>query len=131
MDAGCVVHQRLHGVRYALHRYGFYSPLTGTTVGQLTHVGCLRWLGATDELARRPMRAGTVVGFSVGTLDATHLAAKWRASALEPACIAPEGSDRTNHRQDQSVLSVLLHQSALSPRTPSGFLGFSVHQDID
>lgn len=37
----------------------------------------------------------------------------WRDCALEKECISPEGSNRTNHRQDQSVLSILAHLNSL------------------
>jgi hypothetical protein len=35
----------------------------------------------------------------------------WRAGALDKDCIAPAGSSRRNHRQDQALLSYLVHQA--------------------
>ena len=39
---------------------------------------------------------------------AEHIVRRWHQCALQRCCIAPEGSNKTNHRQDQTALSVLV-----------------------
>jgi hypothetical protein len=56
---------------------------------------------------------------------------QWKACALTKECIAPAGSSRQNHRQDQAVLSVLAQQYDLTRKIPTKFYGFKIHQDID
>ena len=46
-------------------------------------------------------------------------------------CIAPEGSDRKNHRQDQALLTVLAHLMGLAPPSEQSHLRFRIQQDID
>jgi hypothetical protein len=59
----------------------------------------------------------TLVGFAVGSTppaasDALYrdIVVPWKRCALVKDCIAPPGSSRANHRQDQAVLSYLVHR---------------------
>jgi hypothetical protein len=110
LDAGNLVLGPLDNVRRRLLTDGVYSPRSGGDVARWTHPGTLRFLGASSELLDKPNRTGGLVGFNAGYPGVTELVERWRQCALEPDCIAPFGSDRTNHRQDQAVLTVLLYQ---------------------
>ena len=41
-----------------------------------------------------------------------RLVGRWRYLALKPDVIAPQGSNRSNHRQDQAILTLLLIEAA-------------------
>ena len=58
------------------------------------------------------------MGFAVGSAPAPAREAvyrtivlPWKTCALAKDCIAPAGSSRKNHRQDQAVLSYLVHRA--------------------
>ncbi len=61
----------------------------------------------------------TLVGFAVGSASGGRRARRsscsvvvpWKACAMAKDCIAPPGSSRENHRQDQAALSYLVHRS--------------------
>jgi hypothetical protein len=60
----------------------------------------------------------TLVGFAIGTAPTAarealyrDIVVPWKACALVKDCIAPPGSSRANHRQDQAVLSYLVHRA--------------------
>ena len=63
--------------------------------------------------------------------EAREIIHKWKELALVKECIAPVGSNRSNHRQDQSILSILIYQSTLWQKMATSLLGVKVHQDID
>src|SRR4029077_12521212 len=72
--------------------------------------------GNPDDYADRPNADATLVGFATGTAPPAArerlyqtVIAPWKACALDRDCIAPAGSSRRNHRQDQAVLSYLVH----------------------
>jgi len=66
----------------------------------------------------RPNADATLVGFAVGSgsddtrarLD-REIVRPWTACAMDRNCIAPKGSSRRNHRQDQAALSLLAHRA--------------------
>lgn len=107
LDAGDLVHARLHRVRSLLAGEGFWSPASSGVLRQWTHPATLAALGAGPELLDRRNRNGAIVGV---TIRAAALVDAWRAAALDPDVITPKGSSRDNHRQDQAVLSVLAYQ---------------------
>ena len=114
-----------------LHGSGFYTTRSSGTVRDWTHPGMLAALGISPRdaaLLDGPNCNAAVVGFGPGNETATslELLREWRACAMSEACIAPEGSSRKNHRQDQAALTVLAARRGMGPESrpwPHGFLG--------
>lgn len=131
LDAGNLVHERLRRVRQVLRVEGFYSPTSPGTIAQWTHPGTLEYLGASSQLLSRPNRNGAVVGFNPARAGIGDFVDCWKRGALDARCIAPEGSDRSNHRQDQAVLSVLAYQfqQKLGFTLVDELLGITIHND--
>lgn len=68
----------------------------------------------------RPNADATLIGFATGHPSADvrervyrDIVLPWKACAMTKACIAPPGSSRRNHRQDQAVLTGLVHRCGL------------------
>lgn len=131
LDAGCVVTEPLFHIRWILRRFGFYSPASTGTIRQWTHPKTLAWFGVDPGLLDRRQRAACVVGASHAVPEARRIVQVWKECALQRDCIAPPGSDRTNHRQDQAVLSILVEQSTLQPVLTREWHGVEAHRDID
>jgi hypothetical protein len=110
LDAGNLLHAPLTCIRQVLHRHGVYTPISGGDIRQWTHPGTLRYLRAANDLLAKPNRNAACVGLNVAKPGILHLAERLESCALDPRCIAPPGSNRLNHRQDQAVLSVLVYQ---------------------
>lgn len=97
-------------IRNAMLRYwedyrGFYS---GTSSGDLktwTFPATLAVLNVPQDLLTTTNCNAAFLGFSLAVHE--PLVKPWLKCALDVNCIAPEGSSRANHRQDQAVLSCL------------------------
>ena len=77
--------------------------------------------GYTDETLRAlPMANGAIVGLQT----CSRLLWEWAQCASIKACIAPPGSSRGNHRQDQSALTLLLYR-VLGIRSMPRNVGFA------
>jgi hypothetical protein len=132
LDAGVVVKEPLTALRAAIGKCGFYSPRSAGTIPDWTHPKMLACLGVDADWARDKLNlAACCVAFDPSFAAARELARRWREGALIRDCIAPEGSDRSNHRQDQALLTVLAHLAGLAEASEPNLLGFQTHQDID
>jgi hypothetical protein len=50
-----------------------------------------------------------IVGFHGHSAASQDLVREWASCATRRGCIAPEGSSKQNHRQDQTALNLLLY----------------------
>lgn len=110
LDAGNLVERPLTALRRDLAVHGVYSPVSSGTIAQWTHPGTLACMKVPPEMQLRRNRNAAIVGMGGGAnAPALEICRRWRALALDPACIAPSGSTRNNHRYDQAILSILLY----------------------
>jgi Protein of unknown function (DUF1647) len=131
MDAGNIVTGPLNTLRKIVNNVGMYSPVSQGLIVEWTHPETLKYLNVSKNLMRRRNLTGACVSAKYENLKARNLVCQWKHCALTRECIAPEGSSRKNHRQDQAVLSVLAHQSGITKGMPTSNYGFKIHQDID
>lgn len=131
MDAGNVVTEPLAWILRIAKKIGMYSPYSSGCISDWTHPKTLEFLNVPDRLLKMPNLNGACVAAYYHNPEARSLVNQWKTCALERDCIAPAGSSRQNHRQDQAVLSVLAHQSGITKKMPARSYGFKIHQDID
>jgi hypothetical protein len=102
------------------------------TLQQWTHPGTLASLGVEPaEYGQRPNVDATLIGFATGHRSAAirervyrEVVVPWKACAIVRDCIAPAGSSRRNHRQDQAALSCIVHRHGFAlAAEPGGQLG--------
>jgi hypothetical protein len=134
MDAGNIIIKPLDKIRKILNTVGFYSPLSQGKISNWTHPKTLELFNTTDKSTLKKKNLnGACVAASYDNLNARELIGSWSKYAQQKEYIAPEGSGRHNHRQDQALLSVLAHKlipDTAECMTKSKF-GFKIHQDID
>lgn len=120
MDAGNVITSAtgLDKVEELLEKDGFVSAVSSGSIAKYTHEGMFTHFGLNKEemvaTDRRITKGrglacnGALVGFKAGTQGYKKIMVPWVACAYEKLCIAPHGSSRKNHRQDQSALTMLV-----------------------
>lgn len=131
MDAGDFITEPLVWIRRIVDQHGFYSPRSTGDVRKWTHPGTLEYYGFPNNLLHKPNLASGVVAMNYHNERIRQLAEAWKEGALEKRSIAPEGSSRANHRQDQAVLTVLAYKMDLVKGMPTRYYGFDVHRDND
>ena len=104
---------------------GFVSESSVRTTQRWVHPGMLTYLGA--EGLDVTNCNGALVGAARFHRHYADIVEPWVRCARVEACIAPPGSNRRNHRQDQAALTVLAHQAGVACRR----MHLSVHYHHD
>ncbi|KAI8377553.1 uncharacterized protein BYT42DRAFT_593796 [Radiomyces spectabilis] len=112
---------------------GFWSPRSAYTMRRYTHPGLFRHYGIQpSEYGKKANCNGAAIGFDVDNKTVVDsLILPWYKCGLEKRCIAPPGSSRKNHRQDQAALTLLVYRSGHSCKYPSRmFHQLQIHRDV-
>jgi hypothetical protein len=135
MDAGNMITEPLRLLRRETRRAGYYCPRSPGTIGEWTHPGMLAYFGLpANWKAGLPNLNGACVAFDMRTRHGTKLVHEWAEHALIRECIAPPGSSRANHRQDQALLTVLAYRAGRrhhGRKSTRQLLGFKIQQDVE
>mmetsp|Transcript_10875 Transcript_10875/g.33535 ORF Transcript_10875/g.33535 Transcript_10875/m.33535 type:complete len:279 (-) Transcript_10875:34-870(-) len=105
---------------------GFLSDRTVNSTKRWCHRATLAKLGHPDGLDV-PMCSGALLGASRADPAYDSVVTPWADCARDRACIAPPGSSRLNHRQDQCTLTVVAHNKGYT--CPRGHYSVKYHQD--
>lgn len=86
-----------------------YTPTTMGIIKNWTHPTCLKYMDG-DRFKEYAPRNAAIIGINYNIDWVKLLIKEWRDLALVKECICPDGSDRSNHRQDQAVLTLLFYK---------------------
>lgn len=132
-DAGDRIVGDMRSVEEVIQRQGVYSPISAGTVRMWTHQGCLDWfvIEEGNPILGLSPRNGAIVGFHLGNGSAWRVLEEWADLAQKRECIAPVGSSRENHRQDQAVFTILYYRFTGGLGLCNEPIGILTHQDCD
>lgn len=130
-DAGNRLDGPVGGLKSVIERQGVYSPISAGSVRKWTHPACLQYMNVPDSMLEMSPRNGAIVGFDLSNIHAWEVLEDWYRLAQIKECIAPEGSNRSNHRQDQAVLSVLYYRFTNNTDLYTSYINMKTHCDID
>lgn len=90
---------------------GFWSPKSTSYMGKWTHPGMFKFFKANiKEYKYKSNCNGAAIGFdTTNSTIVNDIILPWFECGLQKDCIAPPGSSRANHRQDQAVLTYLAY----------------------
>lgn len=108
LDAGNFVQRKMWLVRSALHFKGFYTRLNPHNNADWTHKDTMRLLDM-ERAGPYTQVCGCLIGVRKNERN-DRMLDLWKEAALNRDVIAPAGSSRKNHRQDQAVLSLLYYK---------------------
>jgi len=118
-DAGCYFDSLTAIADRIATSGGLWARRSAGTMREWTHPLMFSYLDADPaQYGDRPNADATLVGFGIASASPAdreavyhNIVLPWKACAMVKDCIAPRGSSRKNHRQDQAVLSYLLHRA--------------------
>ncbi len=141
IDAGSVITGKLSAIKKVLASRGVFAIRASGPATRWTHPLTFSALNAGEAEYNRDQLAAGFIGFSLESPLAQQLISSWALHSRDREVIAPLGSSRDNHRQDQAVFSLLMY-SILASSTPKfglSFIGFwpkfvkqyLTNQDVD
>lgn len=136
LDSANIILKNLKPIWKIISETGSYVPFSGSgTLEEWTVNETLNYLKVPKNWYNNRNRAGNTCGFSYSNEEIKRVIESWKKLALIKECIKPEGANRGNHRDDQSVLSILLMEAAsnknllltndevdISSRNPNSFI---------
>ena len=109
MDSANQILKNLKPIWEEVKKTGTYIPFSGSgTLREWTVQATMDYLNVPKEFYTARNRAGNTCGFSYVNENVRKLVQEWKDLALVRECIRPEGANRSNHRDDQSLLTILL-----------------------
>lgn len=111
---------------------GFWSPKSTSSMGKWTHPGMFKFFGADAKYYKYKSNCnGAAIGFdTTNSTIVNNIIIPWFECGLQKNCIAPPGSSRANHRQDQAALTYLAylhgHQCTEHPHN----FNLQTHRDV-
>lgn len=130
LDSGTLVEKRYFTrLNSLLNKYdGFISPRSPGTMETWTHPGVYDYYG-DDHTKYDDVINCNGASVTFDTTKTQYLIDDWFKCALVKDCIAPPGSSRANHRQDQAILTYLAAKNNIFCTVNRLNLGIHTHED--
>jgi len=135
LDAGNVLTGRLGWLKRVTISKGLFSPYSSGTIAQWTHPKTLSYMNLPSNSFSSNNCNGALVSVLLSNKDALRIIQKWKELSFDQDCMAPSGSNGSNHRQDQAVLTVLCELNGFNKKGWYRILrrryNVLTHQDVD
>ena len=143
MDAGNLLVNRLDNINGLISKNNIYSGYSGSfgdSIKKWTYPTTIEYIGAFEsgyDITTCQGRNGACVGFNYHVEYVRQFVEEYKNYALVKECIAPQGSSRANHRQDQSVFSMMFykyyirHKFEFSTDASDYYTDYKIQNDVD
>lgn len=109
LDAGCEVNGSVNDIIEYIKRNDIWSLSAKHSIRKYTYYKTIQYFNVNDSVSNNTCCSGGIVGFKYPSYLADKILNKWCECAFDLNCIAPKGSNRNNHRQDQSAFSIIVN----------------------
>ena len=136
MDAGNLITDNLQKLEEFLINNYVFSGISSGTIKDWTHPSTIQYMNCIN--INEENRNGACLGFNTNIDFVKDLITEFYNCSQDKDCIAPEGSSRKNHRQDQAVFTILFYKYLNGKNKVYYFnehwkshLCYSIHNDIE
>lgn len=134
MDSGNLILKRLDKFFNHISKNYIYSGESSGDIKKWTHELTLQYMNCDPSNYNLTNRNGACIGVNYEIDWVRTFVSEWKNLALTKECIAPHGSSRQNHRQDQAILTVLYYKYQKEHKfsiTYNSHYNYSIHNDVD
>ena len=109
IDSACLLKKKPIKIKTFLTYSKLFITFSSNTIEDWTHPMSIKHLSFPAKYLRKRNFMAGIVGLNSENNLVKKLISEWKNYALIKDCISPPGSNRKNHRQDQSIFSMLLY----------------------
>ncbi|CAG8664133.1 13469_t:CDS:1, partial [Dentiscutata heterogama] len=110
---------------------GFFSPKSNGNLLKWTHPGVFKYFNDSTKKTKYEKSVNcNAAALLFDTERVSHIIEEWEKCAHIKECIAPNGSNRTNHRQDQAILTYLMLNNKRRCGGDLKSFGMRTHMDV-
>lgn len=135
MDAGNIITDNLNNLNNLISITKLHSGVTSGTIQQWTHPTVIQLLKPTNLNYKN--RNGSCFGFDTSCEWICDFINEFYNLSTDKKYIAPQGSSRSNHRQDQALFTILYYKyqekynfKEWQNNVWNIFIGYTIHNDI-
>ena len=136
MDAGNIIDNNLELLESFITQNHIYSSTSDGNIKKWTHPKTIEYLKCSNT--NNENRNAACIGFNTQIEFVKSFLLEYYNCSQNKDCIAPEGSSRKNHRQDQSVFTILFYKylndknvKYYSSNNWKNHMGYSIHNDVE
>jgi len=131
LDAGCKINKKLRLIRIILNVKGIYVASSVGKIFEWTHNESIEKINFPKKYLNKNNFASGMVGINPEKKYGKDFLEEWAQLSLNQDIIAPKNSSRKNHRQDQSILTMLIYKNGLNNLITKTFkiFGITIHND--
>ena len=109
LDSACLLSKKPTKIKVLITCNKIFTTLSSNSIKDWSHPKTIEHLNFHKrDLNKRNFMAG-IVGVNNENVAIKNLIKDWKMYSQIEDCISPPGSNRLNHRQDQSILSMLMY----------------------
>ena len=135
MDAGNLIYENLKKMEQFITENHIYSSISSGDIKKWTHPSTIQYMNCSNVYEEN--RNGACLGFDTKIDFVKDFIKEFYNCSQDKNCIAPEGSSRKNHRQDQAVFTILYYKylknegKEIYKNDWKNHLCYSIHNDIE
>lgn len=129
MDSGNLI-KSLEPLNSFLSQTPIYSAVSSGNILKWTVPETIKYLNCKDTSKKN--RNAACIGFNTNINYACDMLNDFVKYCSIRECIAPDGSSRTNHRQDQAIFTIIYYDYHMKYKyhIEDKFLGYTIHNDV-
>tara|TARA_R110002126_G_scaffold212703_3_gene359263 strand:- start:76 stop:783 length:708 start_codon:yes stop_codon:yes gene_type:complete len=131
MDSACLLERELGITEYLIKEKVIYTPYSAENIARYCHPATIERMGYKGSLDNT-MRSGGLLGIDLSKEAGKNFLSDYKMIMKYENIVCPLGSNKSNHRQDQSVLTLMywrgVEEGHIEPE--DRWIGLSFHNNI-
>lgn len=129
LDAGCIITGSINCIIKYIKEKDVWSTYAKHSIRKYTHIGTINYFNIDYNLLWNKCCSAGTIAFMYPSKLARIIIDRWYKCAIIKECLAPRGSNKWNHRQDQTAFSIIVNLYGRKEICDKIGYNVSIHRD--